>query len=162
MAPSDDRNPIRRLWDRLAKLPGGRSLFSIAIGRLAPYTGTIRPRVLELGSGFARVSMRDRRAVRNHLDSIHAIALMNLAEVATGLALHYDLPADARAILTRLSIDFLKKARGPLIADATAPILSDSGRAEIDVEAVIRDREDAIVATAHARWLVGPKEQQSS
>lgn len=151
-------NQIRRLWDRLSPLPGGKRLFSIALGRLAPYTGSIRPRILELRSGYARVSMEDRRAVRNHLSSVHAIALMNLAEVATGLALHYDLPDHARAILTGLSIEFVKKARGPLQAESTAPIPAALESEEIDVTTVVRDADGDVVARASARWLVGPKQ----
>ena len=155
-------NPIRSLWDRLAPLLAGRRLFSFALGRMAPYTGSIRPRVLELRPGFARVAMRDRRAVRNHLDSVHAIALMNLAEVATGLALHYDLPGHARAILTGLSIEFLKKARGELRAEATAPIPAGLEREEIEVTTIVTDSAGDQVARASARWLVGPRQEKST
>jgi uncharacterized protein (TIGR00369 family) len=147
---------IRSLWQRFEPLPGGKRLFSLALGRLAPYTGTISPRVEELRDGYARVVMRDRRAVRNHLRSVHAIALMNLAEVTSGLALTYALPADARAILTGLSIDFLKKARGTLTAEATLEPPRTSERREYELESRIRDEVGDVVAIAHARWLVGP------
>jgi uncharacterized protein (TIGR00369 family) len=149
---------IRSLWRRFAPLPGGKRLFSVALGRLAPYTGTISPRVEELRDGYARVVMHDRRAVRNHLRSVHAIALMNLAEVTSGLALTYALPADARAILTGLSIDFLKKARGTLTAEASLEPPQTNERQEYEFESRIRDEVGDLVAIARARWLVGPKD----
>jgi acyl-coenzyme A thioesterase PaaI-like protein len=155
-APVDPSNPVRSRWDRLRRLPGGRRLFGLLLGRLAPYTGSIQPRILELGAGHARVEMRDRRAVRNHLRSIHAVALMNLAEVASGLALNYSLPPDTRAILAGLSIEYLKKARGTLVATADFEPPSSSERREYEVASEIRDPTGEVVARAVARWLVGP------
>ena len=151
-------NPIRSLWDRLASHPGGRRLFGFLLGRIAPYSGTIAPRVRELREGYARVEMRDRRAVRNHLDSVHAIALMNLAELSSGLALTYALPADARAILTGLSIEYEKKARGTLTAVAELEVPETSERREYEFPSTIRDAAGDVVARATARWLVGPRE----
>src|SRR5690606_31083744 len=127
-------------------------------GRMVPYTGSISPRVEALRDGYARVSMRDRRRLRNHLRSIHAVAVMNLAEVTGGLALNYGLPADARAILTGLSIEYLKKARGTLTAEAELQIPDSSERREYEFETVVRDSEGDEVARARARWLVGPRE----
>jgi uncharacterized protein (TIGR00369 family) len=124
---------------------------------MVPYTGTVRPRVRELRPGFARVEMRDRRRVRNHLQSIHAIALMNLAEVTSGLAMTCSLPESARAIVTRLSIDYHKKARGSLTATCTCSAPDTSTEHEIDIQAEIRDASGDVVATATARWRVGPR-----
>jgi acyl-coenzyme A thioesterase PaaI-like protein len=149
---------IRSLWDRLTRYPGGARLFSFLIGRIAPYTGTVSPRVLELRPGFARVRMRDRRRVRNHLDSVHAIAVLNLAELSSGLALHYGLPPGTRAILTSLSIEYRKKARGTLTAEARAPVPPTAEKREYELESVIRDESGEAVATARARWLVAPLE----
>jgi acyl-coenzyme A thioesterase PaaI-like protein len=147
---------LRSLWDRLHAKPGGAWLFSRLLGTMVPYTETIRPLVVELRPGYARVVMRDRRAVRNHLRSIHAIALMNLGEVTSGLATMVGLPNDARGILTGLSIEYLKKARGTLTAECAAPRVDTSEQREHEVEAVIRDAAGDVVARARARWLIGP------
>jgi len=148
---------VRRNWERLGGTAGGRWLFSRLIGRMAPYSGTVGATVLELGPGRSRVELRDRRKVRNHLGSVHAIALMNLAELSSGLALLYTLPAEARAILTALSIEYLKKARGRLVASCDFPPPDASERAEHELVSEIRDTAGDVVARARARWLIGPR-----
>lgn len=148
---------IRRQWEAWSGRPGGKAIFSILLGRLVPYTGTMGARVEELRPGYSRVTLQDRRRVRNHLRSIHAIALMNLAELATGLALNYAMRPDARSILRGLSIEYTKKARGTLTAEANAPVLESNDEREITVTTDIRDAAGDVVATAQARWLVGPR-----
>jgi acyl-coenzyme A thioesterase PaaI-like protein len=91
------------------------------------------------------------------MHSLHAVAVMNLAEVTSGLALSYALPADARAILTGLSIEYLKKARGRLTAESALQQPDTSERREYEFESVVRDSEGDVVARAQARWLVGPR-----
>jgi len=153
---------VRKAWDTLSPLPGGKRLFSFALGRMAPYTGTIGAQVLELKPGYAKVALRDRRKVRNHLDSVHAIALMNLGEVATGLAIISGMPAGARSILSGLQMQYHKKARGRLVAECTTPVLSSDERREYEIVGEIRNTDGEIVATATATWLVGPPKSKST
>lgn len=146
-----------RLWRALSPLPAGKWIFSRLLGRSVPYTGSVRPRVEELRPGYARISMRDRRAVRNHLDSIHAIALANLAEVTSGLAMIVGQPDDSRSIVTGFSIEYFKKARGPLAAECAAATVDASVEREHLIESVVRDSAGDVVAKATARWRVGPR-----
>jgi len=147
---------IRSTWERLSTLPMGKWLFSQGIGRMAPYSGSIGALVDELRPGFARVQLRDRKKVRNHLNSVHAIALMNLGELATGLALMASMPDDARGILAGLSMDYHKKARGLLTAECSCEVPDSNERREYEIIGEIKDESGELVATARARWLIGP------
>lgn len=144
------------LWKKLSPLPGGKILFNQGLRRMVPYTGSVYPEVLELSPGFARIRVKDRRAIRNHLKSIHAAALMNMAEAASGLAFISSVPKDARAILVGFSIEYLKKARGTLTAECKTEPLSSNEKAEREIESIVKDESGAVVARAKAKWLVGP------
>jgi uncharacterized protein (TIGR00369 family) len=159
LLPSFDgpSNLIRDAWDRLARMPGGARLFSGFIARTVPYTGTIGAEVEEVSPGHAVVLMRDRRRVRNHLRSVHAIALANLAELAGNLALAYSLPDDGRFIVAGLTMEYLKKARGTIRAVCDCTVPPDSSRREYDVKVSMFDPEGVEVARCTLRTLVGPK-----
>jgi acyl-coenzyme A thioesterase PaaI-like protein len=157
--PSLERpgNFLRDAWDRLSGLPGGKVLFSRLVGVVAPYSGSIGARVEELRPGYGRVVLRDRRAVRNHLRSVHAVALANLAELTGNAAFAYSLPDDARFIVAGLSIEYLKKARGTITGESECPVPTASERHEFEVPVVLRDGAGDVVARATLRSLVGPK-----
>ena len=142
-------------WKMLENVPGGKLLFSRLLARKVPYTGSITPFVKELAPGRAIVTMNDKKKHRNHLNCIHAIALANLAEVASGLSILSAIDKNMRGILTGLSINYIKKARGTLKATGTCQIPIDQVNKEYEVEATIRDSKGVVVATATALWSIG-------
>lgn len=139
-------------WNRLHGRPGGRWLFSRLVGRTAPYTGTLKALILELEPGRAVVQLEDRRAVRNHLRSVHAIALANLGELASGLAASAAMPAGVRGIPTSITIDYHHKARGTLTATGTAKLPAVTEPATAQVQAEIRNTEGTTVTTVRVTW----------
>lgn len=151
---------LRDAWRRLAPLPGGRFLFSLMLGRMVPYTGALGARVEELEPGYARVTLRDRRGVRNHLGSVHAVALANLAEVTSGLAMLTSLPENARGIVVHIGVEYLKKARGTLTAECRCA--APSGLEEtVSVTANVMNPTGELVARAQVQWLIRPGEPPS-
>jgi acyl-coenzyme A thioesterase PaaI-like protein len=158
LTTESETNFIRAGWNRLERIPGGKLLFSRMVGRLAPYTGTIRAVVRELGDGYSRVTLADRPAVRNHLSCIHAVALANLVELTGNLALGYSLPEDARFIVAGMSLDYVKKARGTITGECHMPPIDSSAKKEYQVEVTLRDERGDVVVTGILRTLVGPKQ----
>jgi acyl-coenzyme A thioesterase PaaI-like protein len=148
---------IRSAWSHLSPLPGGRWLFSRLLGFMNPYSGAVGATVVTLEPGFCRVELAERRAVRNHLDSVHAIALVNVAELASGLAMLAALPEGARGIVTNISVAYVKKARGLLTAESRVALPDVTADAEHNVTSVVRDAAGDEVARATVTWRLGPE-----
>ena len=145
---------VIRVWNRLKGWPGGRWMFSILLGFMVPYSGSISPRVVELGPGRSKIIIKDRRRLRNHLRSVHALALANLGELASGLAMLALLPPTIRGIPTRITTEYLKKARGTLTADCSCVVPVVIEPTSMQVEAHIRDTSSDVVATVKVDWLL--------
>ena len=136
--------------------PAGGWLFSRAVCFKAPYFGSIAPRVLRLEPGLCEARLHDRRAVRNHIGSVHAIAMCNLAELCAGLMTDASLPRGMRWIPKGMSVRYLKKAHGTLLGSAKPEIdirVADSGY-ELPVLVEVRDSAGELVFDARvAMWL---------
>ena len=147
---------LRILWVRLSRFPGGRWIFNKILGWKIPYTGKLGATILTLEPGHVKVRLRERRAVRNHLQSIHAFALANLGELTTGLALVGALPESIRGILVGLDVSYTKKARGTIESEATCEIPKVHEPMDYWVDAKIRDNSGDMVAEVRAHWRLGP------
>jgi len=148
---------LLRVWHRCSKMPMGKSVFSRILGATIPYSGSIKARVEHLEPGHAVVVLPDKRRVRNHLNSIHAIALANMAELSTGLAMISGLPQGVNGILIGLNVTYEKKARGELRAECRCTVPTGDVRQEVPIETEIKDQSGDVVTRATATWLVGPQ-----
>jgi acyl-coenzyme A thioesterase PaaI-like protein len=147
---------LRSAWARLSPLPGGSWLFSRLLGLMNPYSGAVGARVVRLEPGYAQLVLKDRRAIRNHLDSVHAIAIANVAEMASGLAMLAALPEGARGIPVAIRIEYFKKARGLLTAEARLTLPDVSVDGTHDFTSTVKDAAGDDVARATVTWKLGP------
>ena len=99
-----------RLAARCKRSAFGRWMFARTVSKRAPYFGTIKPRFLDLQPKLCRVSMRKRRAVENHIRTVHALAMGNLCELAAGLCTEVTIPVGMRWIPRGMTIEYLAKA----------------------------------------------------
>jgi acyl-coenzyme A thioesterase PaaI-like protein len=157
-SPEPTGTRLLNLWGRLSALPGGRWLFSRLIGVFVPYSGSMGISVRALEPGYARLELPDRRRVRNHLRSIHAVALVNAGELASGLALMTGIPPHVRGIPTGLSAEYPRKARGPITVEARVDPPSVGDRdVDHEVTADLRDRDGELVCRVRVAWRLGPR-----
>jgi acyl-coenzyme A thioesterase PaaI-like protein len=148
------------LWNRLSPLPFGRWPFSQAVCFKAPYFRSISPRVVELRPGLCRVTVRKRRKVTNHIGTVHAIALCNMAELAAGTMCEATVPATHRWIPKGMTVEYLAKAVSNVTATAAWDPLPDFGAArEIPVVVPVLDMNGATVARATITMWITPRKE---
>ncbi len=143
-------------YRRLSRWPAGRWLFSRAICFRAPYFATISPRFVALEPGRCEVEIADRRRVHNHIGTVHAIALCNLAELSAGVMTEASLPASMRWIPKGMTVEYLKKAQGTMHAVATPDIAIVEAAVGYDlpVTVSVRDpRGDEVFRARITMWL---------
>ena len=154
--------PILPLFRRLSSKPGGKWLFSRLVCLKAPYFASIAPRMELLEPGRAVATLRHRRAVTNHLGTVHAIALCNLAEFTGGLACDLSIPASMRWIPRGMTVEYLKKAVGSMRATATpafAPRDAAEGY-ELPFDVVIENPQGEAVFKASIAMWVSPRSKR--
>jgi acyl-coenzyme A thioesterase PaaI-like protein len=98
------------LWDRANTVPQGRRVFSLAFSRKAPYFSTVKPLFIDLRPNYAELLVKNRRAVHNHIGTVHAIALCNGLEAAMGALAEATIPAHKRWIPKGMEVAYTAKA----------------------------------------------------
>ncbi len=145
------------LFDRLKKIPAGKTLFTKAVCFKAPYFSSISPRFEEVQAGYVKVFMPKHHAVLNHLNTIHAIAMCNMAELAGGVMTDISVEKSARWIPSGMTVKYLKKASTDLYAIADGRQLDWSKRGDFVVPVQIFNSSDELVFTAEISMKVSDK-----
>lgn len=158
-APTARPNKSLALWQKFSSFPFGKWLFSKLVCFKAPYFASISPRIDELAPGHCVVRVNKHRAVHNHIGTVHAIAICNMAELAAGTMTEVTVPPTHRWIPKGMSVEYLKKAatnlRGVATCDA-APIFGDAAFA-LPVHVVVTDTAEQVVFKASITMWITPK-----
>lgn len=150
-------NRLAALYARVRRYPLGTRLFSRAVTWRAPYFASISPHIRELRSGLCEVAIRDRRAVHNHLGTVNAIALCAMCELAAGTMVEASLPTSLRWIPRGMSVRYLKKAEGALLARAEAPPFEATLHGDVIVPVRVTNRAGEAVMEADITMYVSPR-----
>ena len=150
-------NRVLALQQRLLKLPFGRWLFSQSLARYAPYFTTIRPYVEELRPNYHRVRVRKRRAVQNHLGTVHAIAMCNLCEFAGGICMEASIPPHRRWIPVGMTVEYLHKAKTDLVATCDLSNVNWTTTKEVQCDVPVTDTSGTVVMRALIRMKVSDR-----
>ena len=146
------------MWQRLSTKPAGKWLFSRLVCWKAPYFSTIRPRFVALRPGYCEVQIRKRRRVLNHIGTVHAIAICNMAEIAGGTMTDVTVPSGFRWIPKGMTVEYLAKAQTDLTATARIEPLPDFDQAmELPVTVAVKDSAETLVFRAVITMWVSPK-----
>ena len=151
-------NPLLRMYRRLGRWPLGGWLFARAVCFKAPYFGTIHPTFLALEPGRCEASIPHRRGMRNHIGTVHAIALCNLAELCAGVMTDASLPPGMRWIPKGMTVRYLKKAVGRQrgVATPARPIVGAAEGYELPVDVAVFDAAGERVFDAVVTMWVSP------
>lgn len=151
--------PLLRLYRRFLRWPGGRWLFGRAVCFKAPYFASIRPTFRLLERGRCEVTIADRRAVHNHIGTVHAIALCNLAELSAGVMTDASLPKGMRWIPKGMTVSYLTKAKGTMrgVATPVGGIVAAEAGYELPVNVDVFDPAGEKVFNARISMWVSPK-----
>ncbi|MBU8976655.1 DUF4442 domain-containing protein [Lysobacter sp. MMG2] len=148
--------PLLQLYRRITRWPAGHWLFSRAVCFKAPYFGTIAPRIVSLEPGRCEVRIRDRRRVHNHIGTVHAIALCNLAELAAGVMTDASLPPSMRWIPKGMTVEYLKKATGTMhgVATPDVALVESTNGYDLPVTVLVsNDAGEAVFRASIMMWV---------
>ena len=113
---------VLKTYNNLKDKPFGKWMFSKAVSWTAPYFRTVNPTVIELRDKYGKVKMKKRWSVTNHIGTVHAIAMCNLAEYVAGMTIEASIPKHLRWIPAGMEVKYLKKAETNLTASCTLEI----------------------------------------
>ncbi|HEX5658632.1 MAG TPA: hotdog fold domain-containing protein [Polyangiales bacterium] len=154
---------LATMYRQASQLPVlGKRVFSQLVAFQAPYFGSIAPVFERLEPGFVEVSMRNRRAVHNHLGTVHAIAMCNLCEAAAGILIEASLPKSLRWIPRGMTTRYLKKAETDLVARSSMEIPARDFVGDVTLPVQVFDARGQVVMEADITMYVSLQKSAKS
>lgn len=142
------QNYLLKLQSQMNRLPFGQAIFSKVFAAKAPYFKTIKPYIETLEPNLCRVRFKKRRAVQNHIGTVHAIAVCNALEMAMGAMAEASIPTHLRWLPKGMNVSYLAKSTTDLVAEASVnPEDWKPGDVNVTVKAMDTDGQVVVEGT---------------
>jgi acyl-coenzyme A thioesterase PaaI-like protein len=151
---------VLSLWHKTKGIPVvGPWAFSFAFGQKAPYFASIHPRFTVLEPNRAELVIPKRRSVKNHIGTVHAIALCNGLEAAMGALAEVTIPSDKRWIPKGMEVTYTAKASSDITCFAeTDPAQWTSDDPDLPVRVwATRDDGERVIEGVIKLWVTPKK-----
>ena len=168
--PKAINNPFTKILKAVQLLPKSTQSFVLtkAFSKIVPYVGTTGIVYEEVSPNKLVVSLENKKAVQNHIGSVHAVAVTLLAETATGFVLAVNLPSDRILLVKSYEVNFYRPVKKGQIAaiatlsDEQRQYILDTPKGEMVIPCVIEDRNsdsDRAPITVDMTWAWIPKSE---
>jgi len=157
-------NPMSMMVEQINKLPQPerQNKLSSLIGSMIKYAGYSGVVIEELKHTSSVVSLQNRTEVQNHVGTIHAVAMILLAETATGILIAMNLPEDKMILAKKMNTSFVKRSTGAMKATASITqeqidLIGSQEKGELVMEVVVTDETGIEPVKCEAIWAWIPK-----
>ena len=116
MSYQPSKSPLLKHWQKHSGSSFGRWYVTKLVCFTAPYFSSIKPTLKDVRAGRVEVFFKKRRSVQNHIQTVHAIAMCNAAELAGGLCMDVSLDSRFRWIPVGMTVRYQKLAKTDLRA----------------------------------------------
>lgn len=157
MAYKPSKSPLIKLWKTFGGNAFGNWLVSRIVCLKAPYFSSIKPTFTDIRPGRVEVFFKKRRSVQNHINTVHAIAMCNAAELAGGTCLDVSLNSDFRWIPVGMTVQYLKMAKTDLRAVCEVPAYDWEDACDVVMPVSVTDTNGVEVFHADITMRISPK-----
>ncbi|MEW6204093.1 MAG: DUF4442 domain-containing protein [Pseudomonadota bacterium] len=158
------KSMLQKVYARVDKLPTPLKTraFTLLFGRAVKYFKTSGLKFEWIEPNHSIVVIKNRPYVQNHIGTVHAVAMIMIAESATGALVGLNVPANAIPVIKRMEVDYRKRAAGDMRAEAMLTqeqitMMQTEERGEVDVAVTITDGESKEPIFVRAIWAWTPK-----
>lgn len=158
------KNQLAKIVEKLQKKPQWLRyrMLSFVLGATVKFVGTAGVKCLHLSADKSVFKLANIKKVRNHIGTIHAAASALVAETATGMALGMHIPDDKVPVLKNMSIDYVKRSTGALIAEASLTkqqieLLHTDEKGAIIIACTVTDEAGIEPVNCQMEWAWTPK-----
>jgi acyl-coenzyme A thioesterase PaaI-like protein len=145
------------IYKQMTALPMGNKAFSYFFAHKAPYFATVKPDVLVMEPHLAQVRIPKRKAVLNHIGTVHAIAVCNGLEAAMGLVAEATVPSTHRWLPKGMDVEYLAKSDSDIVCTASSTQADWDGAPDVPITVEAKRADGTVVVQGVIRLWVTPK-----